>query len=130
MLAIFTLQENSALAATRTKADHPAPGLTSLQRSLPGHLRLRAFTLTPAQIGKAVTVTASYTDLGGTAESVTSPTATATREFREFWHDALSRFAGPSPPQALPPGQDWEMLNASYSTDAARWFGVPMEYGG
>jgi hypothetical protein len=43
MLAIFTLQENSALAATRTKADHPAPGLTSLQRSRPGHLRLRAF---------------------------------------------------------------------------------------
>ncbi|MEI8266569.1 MAG: putative Ig domain-containing protein [Betaproteobacteria bacterium] len=88
------------------------------------------FSLTPAQIGKAVTVTASYTDLGGTAESVTSPAATATREFREFWHDALSRFAGPSQPQALPPGRDWEMLNASYSTDAARWFGVPLEHGG
>jgi hypothetical protein len=88
------------------------------------------FTLTPAQIGKAVTVTASYTDLGGTAESVTSPAATATREFREFWHDALSRFAGPSQPQVLPPGQDWETLNTSYSTDLARWFGVPLEHGG
>ena len=88
------------------------------------------FNLTPAQIGKAVTVTASYTDLGGTAESVTSPAATATREFREFWHDALSRFAGPSQPQALPPGRDWEMLSASYSTDLARWFGVPLEHGG
>jgi hypothetical protein len=87
------------------------------------------FTLTPAQIGKAVTVTASYTDLGGTAESVTSPAATATREFREFWHDALSRFAGPSQPQALPPGRDWEMLNTSYSTDLASWFAVPMEHG-
>jgi Ca2+-binding RTX toxin-like protein len=88
------------------------------------------FTLTPSQIGKAVTVTASYTDLGGTAESVTSPVATTTREFREFWHDALSRFAGPSQPQVLPPGQDWETLNTSYSTDLARWFGVPLEHGG
>ncbi len=35
------------------------------------------FTLTQAQVGKAVSVTASYTDLGGTAESVTSAATSA-----------------------------------------------------
>jgi hypothetical protein len=88
------------------------------------------FSLTPAQIGKVITVTASYTDLGGAVESITSPATEPIRGFREFWHDAVTRFAGPSQPQALPPGRDWEMLNASYSTDAARWFGVPLEHGG
>jgi Ca2+-binding RTX toxin-like protein len=87
------------------------------------------FSLTPAQIGKVITVTASYTDLGGAVESITSPATEPIRGFREFWHDAVTRGMERPNPQALPFGQDLLMADTSYSSDLARLFGVPLESG-
>jgi hypothetical protein len=84
---------------------------------------------TPTQIGKVITVTASYTDLGGAVESITSPATEPIRGFREFWHDAVTRGMERPNPQALPFGQDLLMADTSYSTDLARLFGVPLEFG-
>jgi hypothetical protein len=87
------------------------------------------FSLTPAQIGKVITVTASYTDLGGAVESITSPATEPIRGFRDVWHDAVTRGMEHREPQALPFGQDLLMADTSYSTDLARLFGVPLEFG-
>jgi hypothetical protein len=87
------------------------------------------FNLTPTQIGKVITVTASYTDLGGAVESITSPATEPIRGFREFWHDAVTRGMERTNPQALPFGQDLLMADTNYSSDLARLFGVPLEFG-
>jgi hypothetical protein len=87
------------------------------------------FSLTPTQIGKVITVTASYTDLGGAVESITSPATEPIRGFREFWHDAVTRGMERPNPQALPFGQDLLMADTSYASDLARLFGVPLEFG-
>jgi hypothetical protein len=87
------------------------------------------FSPTPTQIGKVITVTASYTDLGGAVESITSPATEPIRGFREFWHDAVTRGMEHREPQALPFGQDLLMADTSYSSDLARLFGVPLEFG-
>jgi hypothetical protein len=87
------------------------------------------FSPTPPQIGKVITVTASYTDLGGAVESITSPATEPIRGFREFWHDAVTRGMERPNPQALPFGQDLLMADTSYSSDLARLFGVPLEFG-
>jgi VCBS repeat-containing protein len=87
------------------------------------------FSPTPTQIGKVITVTASYTDLGGAVESITSPATEPIRGFRDFWHDAVTRGMERPNPQTLPFGQDLLMADTSYSTDLARLFGVPLEFG-
>jgi Ca2+-binding RTX toxin-like protein len=87
------------------------------------------FSPTPTQIGKVITVTASYTDLGGAVESITSPATEPIRGFREFWHDAVTRGMERPNPQALPFGQDLLMADTNYSSDLARFFGVPLEFG-
>jgi hypothetical protein len=87
------------------------------------------FSPTPTQIGKVITVTASYTDLGGAVESITSPATEPIRGFREFWHDAVTRGMERPNPQSFPFGQDLLMADTSYSTDLARLFGVPLEFG-
>jgi hypothetical protein len=87
------------------------------------------FSPTPTQIGKVITVTASYTDLGGAVESITSPATEPIRGFREFWHDAVTRGMERPNPQALPFGQDLLMADTSYASDLARLFGVPLEFG-
>jgi hypothetical protein len=46
------------------------------------------YTLAQADVGSAITVTSSYTDNGGTAESVTS-TATAAVASTEEWNDPV-----------------------------------------
>jgi VCBS repeat-containing protein len=87
------------------------------------------FSPTPTQIGKVITVTASYTDLGGAVESITSPATEPIRGFRDFWHDAVTRGMERPNPQALPFGQDLLMADTNYSSDLARLFGVPLEFG-
>ena len=127
-----------SLSATNTLADvdgipGSGPGAISYQWRANGAPISGAtgstFSLTPAQIGKVITVTASYTDLGGAVESITSPATEPIRGFREFWHDAVTRGMERPNPQALPFGQDLLMADTSYSTDLARLFGVPLEFG-
>jgi hypothetical protein len=130
--------QRHSLLATNTLADvdgipGSGPGAISYQWRANGSPISGAtgstFSLTPTQIGKVITVTASYTDLGGAMESITSPATEPIRGFREFWHDAVTRGMERPNPQALPFGQDLLMADTSYSTDLARLFGVPLEFG-
>ncbi|MEI8266568.1 MAG: Ig-like domain-containing protein [Betaproteobacteria bacterium] len=127
-----------SLSATNTLADvdgipGSGPGAISYQWRANGAPISGAtgstFSPTPTQIGKVITVTASYTDLGGAVESITSPATEPIRGFRDFWHDAVTRGMEHREPQALPFGQDMLMADTNYSSDLARLFGVPLEFG-
>lgn len=69
-------KQGQTLTASNTLADANGLGTISYQWKADGvainGATNASFVLTQAQVGKAITVTASYTDGGGTAESVTS----------------------------------------------------------
>ena len=71
-----TAAEDQTLEATNTLADEDGLGEISYQWSADGEAISGAtsatYTLTQSEVGKKITVTASYTDEQGTAESVTS----------------------------------------------------------
>ena len=71
-----TATQGSTLTASNTLADADGMGTISYQWKA-GSVAISGatgstYTLTQAEVGKTITVTASYTDGGGTAESVTS----------------------------------------------------------
>ncbi|QSZ40863.1 hypothetical protein GJV85_01600 [Sulfurimonas aquatica] len=71
-----TLAQNATLTASNTLADADGLGTISYQWQADdvniSAATATTFTLTQAEVGKAITVVASYTDTQGTAESVTS----------------------------------------------------------
>jgi Ca2+-binding RTX toxin-like protein len=69
-----TPTQGQTLTAVSTLADADGLGTISYQWRADGSNigRGQTYTLTEAEVGKAITVVASYTDLGGTSESVTS----------------------------------------------------------
>jgi Ca2+-binding RTX toxin-like protein len=75
-----TATQNQTLTATNTLADIDGLGVISYQWKAAGVVIAGAtgntLVLSQAQVGKAITVTASYTDALGTAESVTSTSTT------------------------------------------------------
>ena len=81
VLITGTATQNQTLAASNTLADIDGLGTISYQWLANGTAISGAtgssYTLTQAEVGKAITVKASYTDLQGTAESVTSLATTA-----------------------------------------------------
>ncbi len=76
-----TVTQGQVLTATHTLADADGLGVISYQWKAGGvnisGATSSSFTLTEAQVGKAITVSASYTDLLGTAESVLSSATVA-----------------------------------------------------
>jgi len=76
-----TPTEDQTLTAANTLADEDGLGAISYQwkrgGSAIGGATSSTYTLTQAEVGLAITVTASYTDLQGTAESVTSSATSA-----------------------------------------------------
>jgi methionine-rich copper-binding protein CopC len=71
-----TAKQGQTLTAANTLVDTDGLGTISYQWKADGvnisGANTSTLTLAQAQVGKAITVSASYTDLGGTAESVTS----------------------------------------------------------
>ena len=76
-----TLKQGQTLTATNTLADADGLGAISYQWNANGAAITDAtgstYTLTQAEVGKTITVTASYTDGQGTAEAVTSSATVA-----------------------------------------------------
>ncbi|MYM56842.1 S8 family serine peptidase [Thalassovita mangrovi] len=76
-----TATEDQVLTASNTLADEDGLGTVSYQWQRDGGnisgATSATYTLTQADVGAAITVTASYTDGGGTAESVTSAATAA-----------------------------------------------------
>ena len=76
-----TAAQNQTLTASNSLADIDGLGTISYQWLANGSAISGAtdstYTLTQAEVGKAITVQANYTDLQGTAESVTSSATTA-----------------------------------------------------
>ncbi len=81
VLITGTATQNQTLTASNSLADIDGLGTISYQWLANGSAISGAtgstYTLTQAEVGKAITVKASYTDLQGTAESVTSLATTA-----------------------------------------------------
>ena len=89
-----TATQNQTLTASNTLADVDGLGTISYQWNAAGvaigGATGNTLTLTEAQVGKAITVTASYTDGRGTAESVTSAATGSTTNVNDAPTGAVS----------------------------------------